>query len=86
MPQISAREFERLPLRVHAFLAGVSLHDVWAVDLPHWRPGVTLDEFSRTTSDSLFTPSKIVRMLLDIRLFVGRFFGWDREQIGIAHV
>ena len=34
MPQISTQEFERLPLRVHDFLAGVPLHDVWAVDLP----------------------------------------------------
>ena len=33
MQQISTREFERLPLRVH-FLAGVPLHGVWAVDLP----------------------------------------------------
>ena len=33
MPQISAGEFERLPLRVHDFLAGVPRHDVWAVDL-----------------------------------------------------
>ena len=28
MPRISPREFERLPLRVHQVLAGVSLHDV----------------------------------------------------------
>ena len=48
MPQVSAREFERLPLRVHAFMAGVQLHDVWAIDLPRWRTGVTLDEFLRT--------------------------------------
>jgi len=34
MPQISEKEFERLPLRAHQFLAGVPLHDVWAVDLP----------------------------------------------------
>ena len=39
MPQISAGEFERLPLRVHDFLAGVPLYDVWAVDLPHARSG-----------------------------------------------
>jgi hypothetical protein len=37
MPQISTQEFERLPLRVHDFLAGVPLHDVWAVDLPRAR-------------------------------------------------
>jgi len=32
MSQIPEREFERLPLRAHRFLAGVPLHDVWAVD------------------------------------------------------
>jgi hypothetical protein len=96
MPQVSTQEFERLPLRVHTFLAGVPLHDVWSVDLPRWRAGVTLDEFLRTTStgkldacgcsksSSLFTPSRLVRMLLDIRLFVGRFFGWDHEPAATA--
>ena len=48
MPQVSTQEFERLPLRVHTFLAGVPLHDVWSVDLPRWRAGVTLDEFLQT--------------------------------------
>jgi len=48
MPQISTQEFERLPLRVHDFLAGVPLHDVWVVDLPRTRSGITLDEFLRT--------------------------------------
>ena len=75
MPQISTQEFERLPLRVHAFLAGVPLHDVWAIDLPRTRSGVTLDEFLRTASSCLLTPSPVVRALLNIRLFVGRLFG-----------
>jgi Protein of unknown function (DUF2867) len=79
MPQVSIQEFERLPLRVHTFLAGVPLHDVWFVDLPRWRAGVTLDDFLRTASNCLFTPSSLVRMLLGIRLFVGRLFGWDHE-------
>src|SRR5262245_30277636 len=95
MPQISIQEFERLPLRVHSFMAGVSLHDVWAVDLPRWRGEVTLDEFLRTVnnctldtcgcsnSSALFTPSPLVRMLLDIRFFVGRIFGWDTEPTTI---
>ena len=53
MPQILEREFERLPLRAHQFLAGVPLHDVWAVDLPSPRAGITLDEFyASRTSDS----------------------------------
>jgi hypothetical protein len=50
MPQISTKEFERLPLRVHDFLAGVPLHDVWAIDLPCARFGITLDKFLRTAS------------------------------------
>jgi Protein of unknown function (DUF2867) len=79
MPQISIQEFERVPLRVHTFLAGVPLHDVWFVDLPRWRAGVTLDDFLRTGGNCLVTPSFLVRMLLDIRFFVGRLFGWDRE-------
>jgi hypothetical protein len=84
MPQISTKEFERLPLRVHAFLAGVPLHDVWAVDLPRARPGITLDEFLRTTGGRLFALSPLVRALLNIRLFVGRLLGWDREPSATA--
>ncbi len=47
MPRISTQEFEGLPLRVHDLLAGVPLHDVWAVDLPRLRSGITLDAFLR---------------------------------------
>jgi hypothetical protein len=54
MPHVSAREFERMPLRVHEFLTGVPLHDVWAVDLPHTRAGITLDEFLRATANRHF--------------------------------
>jgi hypothetical protein len=84
MPQISTQEFERLPLRVHAFLAGVPLHDVWAVDLPRTRSGITLDEFLRRANARLFTPSPVVRALLNIRLFVGGLLGWDREPAPTA--
>src|SRR5437016_6990116 len=96
MPRAPTQEFERLPLRVHTFLAGLPLHDVWSVDLPRWRAGVTLDEFLRTAnnctldtcgcsnSSALFTPSPLVRMLLNIRFFVGRFFGWDHEPAATA--
>jgi hypothetical protein len=84
MPQISIQEFERLPLRVHTFLAGVPLHDVWFIDLPRWRAGVTLDDFLRIGGNCLVTPSFLVRTLLDIRFFVGRLFGWDREPAATA--
>ena len=79
MPQISRQEFEQLPLRVHDVLAGVPLHDVWAVDLPRTRSGITLDEFLRAAGALPLTPSPVVRALLNIRLLVGRLLGWDRE-------
>ena len=79
MPQISTQEFERVPLRVHDFLAGVPLHDVWAIDLPRTRSGITLDEFLRTAGERPFTRSPAVRALVNIRLFIGRLLGWDRE-------
>ena len=84
MPQISTQEFERLPLRVHDFLTGVPLHDVWVVDLPRACSGITLDEFLRTGSACPFTAPPLVRALLNIRLFVGRLLGWDREPDATA--
>jgi len=79
MPRIPTQEFERLPLRVHEFLAGVPLHDVWVADLPRTRSGITLDEFLRAAGGRLFKPSPVVRALLAIRFFVGRRLGWDHE-------
>ncbi len=82
MPQIAREEFERLPLRVHAFLAGVPLHDVWAVDLPRKRSGITLAEFLRRAGDLFRRPPPEVRALLSMRFFVGGLFGWDQALPG----
>ena len=79
MPQISSEEFTRLPLRVHDLLAGVPLHDVWAIDLPRVRSGITLDQFlqaANARSCALPTP---VRALVGIRMVIGQRLGWDRE-------
>jgi len=79
MPQIPTQEFERLPLRVHDFLAGVPLHDVWAVDLPRARSGITLNEFLRATSPASCTLPPLVRGLMKVRFFMGQLLAWDRE-------
>jgi hypothetical protein len=84
MPRISTEEFERLSLRVHAVLDGVPLHDVWAVDLPRRRSGITLAEFLRAAGARPFKPSPVVAALLRIRFLIGRCFGWDREPDGIT--
>jgi hypothetical protein len=82
MPRISPQEFFAQPLRVHSFLAGVALHDVWAVDLPGVREGITLREFRRRPewrdSAEQFTPA--TRLLLRLRIQIGRIFGWDSER------
>jgi hypothetical protein len=84
MPQVSAQEFELLPLRVHTFLAGVPLHDVWAVDLPWTRPGVTLAEFLQARCACPSRLSPVARALLSIRFSIGRLLGWDGEPTSTA--
>jgi hypothetical protein len=87
MPQISATEFYALPLRVHTFLADVPLHDVWAVDLPVHRCGVTLCEFLRRASqDGCDTADAeinrlppVARALFQLRFFLGRVFRLEAE-------
>jgi hypothetical protein len=86
VPQITKREFERLPLRVHAFLADVSLHDAWVIDLPRIRGGISLDAFLRATGGHVFTPSPVVRGLLKLRFEVGRVAGWDRPPSSQARM
>src|SRR5438067_2929489 len=84
MKRISTQEFERLPLRVHEFLAGVPLHDVWAVDLPRTRSGITLDEFLRAGTARTCTLPPVVRALLKVRFAAGRLLAWDREPAACA--
>jgi hypothetical protein len=80
MPQISAGEFYAVPLRVHALLAGVPLHDVWAVDLPKHRGGVTLCEFLPWASlGGADRFPAVARALIRLRLFLGRIFRLEAE-------
>src|SRR5271163_2826510 len=80
MPQISPAEFYATPLRVHTFLADVPLHDVWAVDLPVHRDGVTLSEFlSRASRDRIDRLPPAARALFRLRFFLGRIFRLEAE-------
>lgn len=81
MPQISAAEFFALPLRVHTFLAGVPLHDAWAVDLPRSRERVTLAEFNPLENQVGRLPAP-VRALFRLRFFLGRIFRLEAEPKG----
>jgi len=80
MPQISPREFYAVPLRVHSLLAGVPVHDVWAVDLAKHRDGVTLCEFlPRASQGGVGRFPAAARALIRLRLFLGRIFRLEAE-------
>ncbi len=81
MDRIPPEEFLAQPLRVHSFLAGVPLHDVWAVDLPPIREGVTLREFLQRASKTkaLRKMALPARALLGLRILLGKAFKWDEE-------
>jgi hypothetical protein len=84
VPRISAVEYGAVPLRVHTLLADVPLHDVWAVDLPRVREGVTLDEFHRLLSQrrligGLPPPA---RALFGLRFLLGRIFRLEDQPKG----
>jgi len=68
-----------VPLRVHAFLDGVPLHDAWAIDLPRPRSRTTLNAFLNEAGCLPGDVSPATRALLRIRFAVGRLLGWDRE-------
>jgi Protein of unknown function (DUF2867) len=84
MDPISSQEFLAQRFRVHAFLADVPLHDVWAVDLPGFRKGITLHEFHARTSkaDGLKRVSWPTRALFSLRLLIGQVLGLESEPGG----
>ncbi len=78
--RIDPREYERLDLRVHTLLAGVPLHDVWAVDLPGGGSGRTVADLRALVSlESLTRANPAARFLFALRRWLGRAFGWDRQ-------
>jgi len=76
VPQISPTEYCAIPLRVHSFLKGVPLHDVWVVDLPRLRETITFADFLRTMAQGRSDRrlSAAARALFRLRIFLGRIF------------
>jgi hypothetical protein len=83
--RVTREEFERLDLRAHSLLAGVPLHDVWAVDLPRGSQPLTIAELRTLMSlQNLSAINPAVKFLFAIRRALGRVFGWDREPLRAA--
>jgi hypothetical protein len=80
MGQISPAEFCALPLRAHALLADVPLHDVWAVDLPRHRDGVTLTMVLRLANQvGINKLPPVARALFRLRFLLGRILRLEAE-------
>lgn len=73
-------EYERIDLRAHSLLAGVPLHDVWAVDLAGRGRGCTIaDVRALLAGENPRAANAGVRFLFRLRAWLGRIFGWDRQ-------
>ena len=78
--KVTSDEWNRLDLRVHALLAGVPLHDAWAVDLPGGRRGLTLADLRAVLAERVALSNAAVRSLMSLRRAIGRAFGWERVR------
>lgn len=79
--QADPREYRQLDLRVHSFLAGVELHDVWLTELEGGGPDRTILDLRRCfTPQTAETANVAVSTLFAIRRVVGTFFGWDKSD------
>jgi Protein of unknown function (DUF2867) len=78
--RIASDEWNRLDLRVHTVLAGVPLHDAWAVDLPGGRPGLALADLRGVLAQRVALSNPAVRSLFSLRRAIGKTFGWERER------
>lgn len=78
--RVGSDEWDRLELRVHALLAGVPLHDVWAIDLPGGPPGLVLADLHAVLAERVALSSAVVRSLFSLRRAIGRALGWERVR------
>ena len=74
-------EFRELDLRCHELLSDVPLHDVWAIPLKGGGANRTMqDVLAVSPFHRPEEQSPAIRALFAARSFLGRVFGWDRED------
>jgi uncharacterized protein DUF2867 len=83
--RVTTDEFQRLPLRAHALLADVPLHDVWAIDLRGGGAGRSIVDLRALLSKGKLTAANpAVNFLFWFRMQLGRVFNWDQEPRGAS--
>jgi len=78
--RVKPADFQRLPLRCHALLSDVPLHDVWAIPLNGGGPGRSIQDARAILFTDRRPPNVAVRGLFALRWTLGRAFGWDDER------
>lgn len=77
----AADDFRALPLRCHALLADVPIHDVWVIDLPDGGPGRTMrDVDALRATGRMSSQPRAVRVLFALRFALGRVLRWDTPR------
>ena len=82
--RLPASEFLDRPWRIHEFLDGFEVEDVWAVNATG-----APEEFPRmvglvTAVDTEESSSRAVRLLFAARWKIGEWLGWDDEDDGLG--
>lgn len=78
--RIPHAEFLALDLEAHALLKDVPLRDVSVVDLPDGGDARTIADVRRLMEGARGRPPFAVRVLVGLRLLLGRVFRWDGPQ------
>jgi hypothetical protein len=83
--RVPESEFRERPWRIHEFIEGFEVEDVWAVDAI-----AAADDFPRvidliTSVDTTESSSAAVRLLFAARWKLGEWLGWDDEDDGLGH-
>lgn len=82
MLTVKVEEFQKKPLRVHNFLAGIPLRTLSRVELPGGRAGMTLPEINAIvlSDPGDFQVGPLTKVLFWLRTAIGHIFGWDDAQ------
>lgn len=82
--RVPEAEFRDRPWRIHEFIEGFQVEDVWAVDATA-RPGEFAQVVDLITSvDTSESSSVAVRLLFAARWKLGAWLGWDDEDDGLG--
>jgi hypothetical protein len=72
------------PWRIHELTRDFRLEDVWALPTPGGRDDFPLLVEATASADPSQIPSRVARVLWDLRWKIGELFGWDDPDAGLG--